>query len=446
MTKDYHPLMIKFKKQDQSASVGQPLAWLVVMFLLASCQAIPLVRQEANPAANPSVSGSLDRLPMLYTESATATSTTLGAPTNSSAQETPRPSAGSTLIAQPGDTIAFVSERREAGNLDIWLVDTATNLATKVTSDEAQDTQPRWSPDGRYLAFRSAWPAGHSTIRIYDFGTGKLNELGPGDHPYDFDWLHDELGLVYSNGDFQIRYLYLDGKTSDVIIERGRVPVASPGGGKIAHFASGPEITGERLAVLSHGSETVDFVVDDPSHPERGYTLGSFDWSSNGQRIVEARQGSRISVPFIVVYDAHLESLASLPIGYFLESSTPGYGANLCSPSWLDDSGGVIFVFQPDYSDGLCVGQIYATDGNLQKIHKLVQGDDFASPAVSPDGNKIIVNRGHGNVGFVENSISSLSDSSIWMMDRDGSNLQLLTDGPGYDGEAAWRPPVYNWP
>ncbi|MCB0254929.1 MAG: PD40 domain-containing protein [Anaerolineae bacterium] len=440
MTKDYCPLLTKLNKQHQSASVAQPIALLVLVFFLASCQVTPLVRQDGNPAANPSGSGTLDRLPMLFTEPGTTKSSTLVAPPNLPAQDTPRPDANSTLMAQRGEAIAFVSERREAGNLDIWLIDTATNLTTEVTSDEAQDTQPRWSPDGRYLAFRSAWPDYHSTIRIYDFGTGELNELDPGDHPYDFDWLRDEPGLVYSNGDFQIRYLYLDGKTSDVIIERGRAPVVSPDGGKIAYIASGPEITGERLAVFSRGSELVDFAIDDPSNPERGYTLGSFDWSSSGQRIVEARQGSRISVPFVVVYDAHLESLASLPIGYFLESSTPGYGANLCSPSWLDDSDGVIFVFQSNDSDGMCVGQIYAAGGNLQEIHKLVQGNDFASPVVSPDGINIAANRGHGDVGSVENSIHFLSDSSIWIMDRDGSNLRLLTDGPGYDGEAVWRP------
>ena len=444
MTKNHRPLLIKGKKRDQSTSVGQPIALLILMFLLASCQATPLVRQDENPAVNPSVSESLDRLPDLFTESGLATPTTLVAATDLPVKASPQPDTSPTLITQLDDTIAFISERRQAGNLDVWLIDTATNLVTEITSDEAQDTQPRWSPDGRYLAFRSAWPDYHSTIRIYDFGTGELNELDPGDHPYDFDWLRDESGLVYTNSDFQIHYLYLDGKTSDVIIERGRAPVVSPDGGKIAYIASGPEITGERLAVLSRGSELVDFAIDDPSNSERGYTLGSFDWSLSGQRIVEARQGSRISVPFIVVYDAQLESLASLPIGYFLESGGLGYGANLCSPSWLDNSGGVIFVFQSNYSDGLCVGQIYTADGDLQEIHKLVEGDDFASLAVSPDGNEIVVNRGYGDVGFVENSIHFLGDSSIWIMNCEGGNLRLLTDGPGYDGEAAWRPLPHN--
>jgi Tol biopolymer transport system component len=440
MIKDYRLLLTKLKKRRQGASVGQPIALLVLIFLLASCQATPVGRQDRQPPANPSVTASLDRLPKLFNEPGTAVSIPLVAPTNLPGQETPRPAASSALTTQRGDTIAFVSERRQDGNLDVWLIDTATNLATEVTSDEAQDTQPRWSPDGRYLAFRSAWPDYRSSIRIYDSVTGALTELGPADHPYDFDWLHNEPGLVYTNGDFEIRYLYLDGKTSDVVIERGRAPAVSPDGDKIAYIASEPQVTGERLAVLSRETGLVDLAIDDPSNAERGYTPGRFDWSASGQRIVEARQGSRISVPFVVVYDMHLESLASLPVGYFLESGISDYGANLCSPSWLDDSGNVIFVFQSNYSDGLCVGQIYIADRNLQGIHQLVQGDDFASPTVSPDGNKIVVNRGHADVGFVENSIDFLGDSSIWIVDHDGNNLRLLTDGPGYDGEAAWRP------
>ncbi|MCO5244898.1 MAG: hypothetical protein M9927_13915 [Anaerolineae bacterium] len=91
MTKNHRPLLIKGKKRDQSTSVGQPIALLILMFLLASCQATPLVRQDENPAVNPSVSESLDRLPDLFTESGLATPTTLVAATDLPVKASPQP-------------------------------------------------------------------------------------------------------------------------------------------------------------------------------------------------------------------------------------------------------------------------------------------------------------------------------------------------------------------
>ena len=54
---------------------------------------------------------------------------------------------------------------------DIWRMDLSTNTSVSITVDEAQDTQPRWSRDGRYLAFRSQWSDHHSSIRVYDTAT-----------------------------------------------------------------------------------------------------------------------------------------------------------------------------------------------------------------------------------------------------------------------------------
>ncbi len=336
--------------------------------------------------------------------------------------------------------IAFVSERRQPGNLDIWLMDLNTNTSVSITVDEAQDTQPRWSRDGRYLAFRSQWSDHHSSIRVYDTATGHLNEVDPGDNPYDFDWLPDSQGLVYSNGEFQIKHLYFSGKPGDTVVERGHAPHISPDGRQMAFVGSGPNDIGERLAVVEAETGAVNTVVDDPNRPEQGYVVGSFDWSTDNGRLVESRWGGRYSVPLIVIYDADLNSTAVLNIAPFVEPDQLGYGTNFCSPSWLPGSSDVSFVFQPEDSPQFCTGKLYVSDKELTTPYELVPGEDFASPAPSPDGRLIVVTRGFYKAGG--NVVGSYRgrESSIWIMNRNGSDLTLLTDAPGYDGEATWRP------
>src|SRR5579859_1302374 len=62
-------------------------------------------------------------------------------------------------LSPDGGLLAYVlrSSDREANETRsaIWLLDTATGQSRRLTSGEKRDTSPRWSPDGRTLAFIS---------------------------------------------------------------------------------------------------------------------------------------------------------------------------------------------------------------------------------------------------------------------------------------------------
>jgi serine/threonine protein kinase/Tol biopolymer transport system component len=56
-------------------------------------------------------------------------------------------------LAPDGTRVAVM--RRNEGNLDIWLVDTARATAERFTSEPAADGAPIWSPDGKEIVFGS---------------------------------------------------------------------------------------------------------------------------------------------------------------------------------------------------------------------------------------------------------------------------------------------------
>lgn len=56
-------------------------------------------------------------------------------------------------LAPDGSRVAIM--RRNEGNLDIWLLDTARATAERFTSEPAADGAPIWSPDGKQIVFGS---------------------------------------------------------------------------------------------------------------------------------------------------------------------------------------------------------------------------------------------------------------------------------------------------
>ena len=89
-----------------------------------------------------------------------------------------RPSFAEPGISPDGAEIAFVSGG------DIWTVPAAGGEARLLVSDEAAESRPLYSPDGRHLAFVST-RTGDGDIYVLALDTGALTRLtyddGPGD-------------------------------------------------------------------------------------------------------------------------------------------------------------------------------------------------------------------------------------------------------------------------
>ena len=58
-------------------------------------------------------------------------------------------------LSRDGNLLAFASDRNEAGNLDIWLQQIGGREPIRLTTDDADDSEPAISADGTRVAFRS---------------------------------------------------------------------------------------------------------------------------------------------------------------------------------------------------------------------------------------------------------------------------------------------------
>jgi serine/threonine-protein kinase len=98
-------------------------------------------------------------------------------------------------LSPDGQRLALALD--EDGNQDIWVADPARNAMTRLTFESTIETMPTWSPDGRFVTFRSE-REGPGVFRRDAQGTGTIERLtttdGPIHSPY--SWTPDGTTLL----------------------------------------------------------------------------------------------------------------------------------------------------------------------------------------------------------------------------------------------------------
>src|SRR5215813_10161179 len=99
-----------------------------------------------------------------------------------------------------GARIAFVVSEPPKGDRrpgHIWVMDAATGAARQVTYSEKAESSPRWSPDGKYLAFLSNRDANQQIYRLSLAG-GEAEPLTKGKRSISrFEWSHEGKHIAF---------------------------------------------------------------------------------------------------------------------------------------------------------------------------------------------------------------------------------------------------------
>ena len=109
-----------------------------------------------------------------------------------------------TMKVSPDGSKAVVvqNDPRQPGNADLWIVDLTSGASTRFTFDPGRDSQPVWSPDGRYVAWQSNRGDQPDIYRKAADGSGMDERMGaPKDAVNLTDWTHNGYLIFTLGGD-----------------------------------------------------------------------------------------------------------------------------------------------------------------------------------------------------------------------------------------------------
>jgi serine/threonine protein kinase len=109
-------------------------------------------------------------------------------------------------ISPQGDSAAFSQTDPQTGNRDVWYIEIARGIRSRVTTNIANDWFPVWSPDGRQMVFGSDRDGGPRNLPYLktslEAGSPEKRLWDLDDEPY--DWSRDGQWLSYGYSDMKI--------------------------------------------------------------------------------------------------------------------------------------------------------------------------------------------------------------------------------------------------
>ena len=247
-----------------------------------------------------------------------------------------------------GKTIAFSSDRAFKGSYDIWTVDVATGAVKQVTSSDLDEYEPNWTPDGSAVVFASGTGIAAKSIELVDLATGRQASVA----------------------------------SIDPLQGRVDAPSFSPDGKSLAYVqfsGAGMFLNSARLVVTTAGSSTPIYT----GKAEDAFPFAA-TWLSNSELIytgsghiykTDLAGKSEVAIPFSATIKSIRPQYAHKV--YNFDSTAPRTVKGIWAPALSPDAKQVAFV---------ALNQIYVM--KIGGTPTALTDDTFykQGPAWSPDG------------------------------------------------------------
>ena len=323
-----------------------------------------------------------------------------------------------------GDRVAFVASRmdRESDEYgsSIWVVDVAGGAPRQFTSGQRRDRSPRWSPDGRWLAFLSVRGEGDETqlfVMAADGGEAQPLSETDGSAPFGVD------GIVWGPDSERIAFVAKTGERPD------------PDAKTKPH---------RRIDTLKYKMNSEGFTYDRRKHlfvvSREGdealqLTDGAWDdgapaWSPDGTQIAFT-SARHAEAEFDVLND-----LWTVPSGGGEAARLTATEGQYGLPSWSDDGERIACVFTAQYPGNRTLHVVEAATGERRAVDasfdRQTGGDGLtgegAAPMWLPDGRLLCMAQQRGKAWPI---IASLEGETEWL--PQGScivgSMSLAADG-----------------
>ena len=184
---------------------------------------------------------------------------------------------------------------------------------------------------------------------------------------------------------------------------------------------------GKRIAFTSISSGTavigvVGMTGENPKLVAKGYAAR---WSPDGKRLL-LRHDSETNPPITSIWIANADGTAPRKV---LDNEAADFGLR-----WFPDGKSIVFASEREHKDHAEVFRVNVDGTGLQKI-ATARDYAFASPVVSPDGTKLIV-EAHAPWTYD----GSQGDSSLWLIDLSNHRQERLAKG-GSHSSVVWENP-----